>query len=83
MEILAHSIPWSCTHPWLGQSGILENRHQRHEPPTLLPDTRPVRIDGWLTEGFREATLNGVVYPESAVPSWAKEFDHSLLFLDT
>jgi hypothetical protein len=70
--------------PWLGQGGVLRiDMRALTRPLTLPPDTRPVRIDGWLTEGFREATLNGVVYPQSAVPSWAKEFDHSLLFLDT
>mmetsp|Transcript_6062 Transcript_6062/g.15443 ORF Transcript_6062/g.15443 Transcript_6062/m.15443 type:complete len:481 (-) Transcript_6062:1120-2562(-) len=44
---------------------------------------KPARIDGFLTEGFREAELGGRVYPESSRPVWADEIDHTLLFLDT
>jgi len=44
---------------------------------------RPLRVDGYLTEGFRACVLNGVEYPESPRPAWADEFDHALLFLGT
>jgi len=43
---------------------------------------RPIRIDGWLTNNFQQAILNGVTYPASPVPPWAREIEHELLFFD-
>jgi len=43
---------------------------------------RPVRIDGYLTEGFKGTTLNGVDYPPSARPGWADELEFETLMFD-